>query len=80
MSLVDAVCEELPRLGNRVTLLSVRVRLGPLSGVVAEALQFAFDVAAEGSPIAGARLEIEAAPGRTLELATLEVVDDAEDR
>jgi hydrogenase nickel incorporation protein HypA/HybF len=79
MSLVDAVCEELPRLGNRVTLLSVRVRLGPLSGVVAEALQFAFDVAAEGSPIAGARLEIEAASGRTLELATLEVVDDAED-
>ena len=45
-----------------------------------EALQFAFEVAAEGSPIAGARLEIEEASGRTLELAVLEVVDDAEDR
>ena len=80
MSLVDAVCDELPRLGSRVTVRSVRIRVGPLSGVVGEALQFAFEVAAEGSPIAGARLEIEEASGRTLELAVLEVVDDAEDR
>ena len=79
MSLVDAVCEELPRIGARVTVRSVRIRLGPLSGIVADALRFAFEVAVEDSPIAGARLEIEDAPGRVLELKALEVIDDAED-
>lgn len=81
MSLVDAVCEELPRLGDRVSIRSVRVRVGPLSGVVPDALAFAFDVAAAESPLAGARLEIETTEGNELELAALEVIDDdAEDR
>jgi hydrogenase nickel incorporation protein HypA/HybF len=38
------------------------VRLGTLSGVVRDALLFSFDVAAEGTPIAGARLEIADVP------------------
>jgi hydrogenase nickel incorporation protein HypA/HybF len=79
LSLVEAVCEELPRLGDRVSIRRVRVRVGPLSGVVPEALAFAFEVAADDSPIAGARLEIERTTGSELELATLEVVDDPED-
>lgn len=40
---------------------SVRLRLGPLSGVVARALHFAYDAAAEGTPLAGSVLEIEEA-------------------
>jgi hydrogenase nickel incorporation protein HypA/HybF len=80
LSLVDAVCDELPRLGDRVTVRSVRVRVGPLSGVVPHALAFAFEVAVDESPIAGARLEIEETTGSELELTALEVVDDAEDR
>jgi hydrogenase nickel incorporation protein HypA/HybF len=40
----------------------VRLRLGALSGVVAEALAFGFDVAAGGTIVAGARLEIERLP------------------
>jgi hydrogenase nickel incorporation protein HypA/HybF len=80
MSLVDAVCEEMPRLGERVTVRSVRIRVGPLSGVVAHALAFAFEVAADESPIAGARLEIEETAGNELELTAVEVVDGAEDR
>ncbi|HMP77675.1 MAG TPA: hydrogenase maturation nickel metallochaperone HypA [Kiritimatiellia bacterium] len=42
----------------------VRVRVGALSGVVEEALRFAFDSLANGTPAAGARLEIEPAPVR----------------
>ena|SRR5688572_18837210 len=38
---------------------SVRLRLGPLSGVVARALLFAYDAATEGTPLAGSVLEIE---------------------
>lgn len=80
VSLVDSVCEELPRLGDQVTVRSIFVRVGRLSGIVPDALSFAFDVAAENSPIAGARLEIEQAAGNELELTAVEVVDDFENR
>ncbi len=42
----------------------VRVRIGDLSGVVEEALRFAFESIADGTPAGGARLEIERAPVR----------------
>ena len=38
---------------------SVRLRLGPLSGVVAQALLFAYDAATEGTALQGSVLEIE---------------------
>ena len=38
---------------------SVRLRLGPLSGVVTPALLFAYDAATEGTPLAGSVREIE---------------------
>ena len=80
LSLVDAVCEELPRLGPAASVRSVYVRLGPYSGVVAEALTSAFELAIAGSPIEGARLEIEPTGGRELELAAVEVVDGPANR
>ena len=79
MSLVDTICEELPHLGE-VTVRSVRIRVGALSGVGMEALMFAFDVAADGTPIAGARLIIEAAGGRELNLTAVEVFDEPANR
>jgi len=61
MSLVDAACEKAAELGGvRVDVLNVR--LGALSGVVREALEFSFELAAEGTAIAGARLAIEEVP------------------
>jgi hydrogenase nickel incorporation protein HypA/HybF len=78
VSLVDAICEELPKLGD-VSIRSVRIRVGALSGVVPDALTFAFDVAADGSRVAGARLDIEATAGRELELTGVEVVDGPAD-
>jgi len=79
MSLVDTICEELPQLGA-VTVRAVRIRVGALSGVGMEALMFAFDVAADGTPIAGARLIIEAANGRELDLTAVEVFDEPANR
>ena len=49
---------------------AVHVRVGALSGVVREALEFAWPSVSEW------RLEIEDAPGRELELTALEVGDD----
>jgi len=41
---------------------NINVRIGPLSGVVKEALLFSFDVAAEGTICAGAKLTVEEVP------------------
>ncbi len=58
LSLVEIACDERARLGLGA-VVAVRVRVGPLSGVVPEALAFAFDDATAGTAIAGARLDIE---------------------
>ena len=61
ISLVDVACEKASGLGDvRVDVL--HLRLGALSGVVRDALLFCFDAAAAGTPIAGARLEIQDVP------------------
>lgn len=61
MSLVEAACEKAAELGG-VRVEALNVRLGALSGVVREALEFSFDLAAEGTAIAGARLAVEEVP------------------
>jgi hydrogenase nickel incorporation protein HypA/HybF len=60
IGLVEAVEEKAAELGARVE--AVHVRLGPLSGVVREALEFCFEAAANGTSIEGARLAIEETP------------------
>jgi len=51
---IDQVSERLP--GERVT--RVCLEIGSLSGVVADALRFCFDLATEGTGLAGASLDI----------------------
>jgi hydrogenase nickel incorporation protein HypA/HybF len=57
---VDAV---LDRTGER-TVTAVNLTIGPLSGVMADAVRFCFDVATAGTPLAGARLQIVEPQGR----------------
>lgn len=59
VSLVESACDQLPQLGDGARIAALHVRIGPLAGVVTEALRFSFDVAAAGTAIEGARLEIE---------------------
>jgi hydrogenase nickel incorporation protein HypA/HybF len=61
ISLVELACEKTAGLGD-VRVEALHLRLGALSGVVREALVFSFDVAAAGTPLAGARLVIEDVP------------------
>ncbi len=61
LSLVDAACEAAAPLGD-VRVEALHVRIGALSGVVKEALAFSFDMAARGTAIDGARLDIEDVP------------------
>ncbi|HEX3557454.1 MAG TPA: hydrogenase maturation nickel metallochaperone HypA [Thermoanaerobaculia bacterium] len=61
VSLIEAACEEVGRLGE-VRIAALHLRLGALSGVVRQALEFSFELAAAGTAIEGARLEIEEIP------------------
>ncbi len=61
LSIIDGVEEELAsRDGARAE--AVYVRLGPLAGVVKDALLSAWELACEGTELAGARLAIEEMP------------------
>jgi hydrogenase nickel incorporation protein HypA/HybF len=60
LSLLDVASEEAERHGGRVA--AIHLRLGPLSGVVREALVFAYNLAREGTPLAEAELVIDLVP------------------
>jgi hydrogenase nickel incorporation protein HypA/HybF len=61
--LVEVACEALERCEPAPSgVHSLLVRVGVLSGVVPEALEFSYGVATEGTPLAGSRLVIEEQP------------------
>jgi hydrogenase nickel incorporation protein HypA/HybF len=61
MKIVEVSSEELVRQGGgRVT--AVHLRLGPLSGVIKEALLSAYELACDNSPLSGSRLIVEDEP------------------
>jgi hydrogenase nickel incorporation protein HypA/HybF len=60
LGILDVAAEEAERRGGRVT--AVHLRLGLLSGVVKEALRSAYELAREGTPLAGAELVVEEVP------------------
>lgn len=59
-SVVVAVLE---RTGEQQVSI-VRLRVGRLCGIVPDALTFCFELAAAGTPLEGAALQIETPPGR----------------
>ena len=60
MSIIDMALEEVVHRNAQVSV--VHLDLGPLSGVAAEALLFSFEVACQGTPLEGSRLEIREVP------------------
>jgi hydrogenase nickel incorporation protein HypA/HybF len=58
-SVVDAVSEHV---GTR-RVVSVRVEVGTLSGIVADAMRFCFEIASGQTVLEGARLDIDERPG-----------------
>jgi hydrogenase nickel incorporation protein HypA/HybF len=60
LSIVDVAAEEAARRGVKVA--AVHLRLGPLSGVVKEALLSAWELAREGTALEGAGLKVEETP------------------
>src|SRR5262245_31257716 len=61
LSIVDGAVEEADRQqGGRV--VAIHLRLGPLSGLVEDALQSAYQLARDGTPLEAADLVIERVP------------------
>ncbi|HEY1339442.1 MAG TPA: hydrogenase maturation nickel metallochaperone HypA [Bryobacteraceae bacterium] len=60
VSMIELAQEEAERRGVRVS--AIHLKLGPLSGVVRQALEGAYEIACEGTPLAGSRLVIEEVP------------------
>ena len=78
LSIAEAVIEVASRHagGRRVT--KVELKVGHLRQVVPSALEFAFELVAQGTPIEGAELEIEDVPavGRCCECGAESVLPD----
>lgn len=67
LSIATAIVEqadEWARADGADTVSAVTVRVGELSGVVPDALDFAFEMARDGTALAAARLVVEQVPGR----------------
>jgi hydrogenase nickel incorporation protein HypA/HybF len=60
LSVLEVVEEEAERRG--VSVSAVRLKLGPLAGVIKDALLSAFDLAREGTPLEHCMLVIEEVP------------------
>jgi hydrogenase nickel incorporation protein HypA/HybF len=61
MSMIEMAAEEAERRGG-VQVNAIHLRLGPLSGVVKEALLFSYEVACAGTSLEGSSLIIEEVP------------------
>ncbi|MEI7769428.1 MAG: hydrogenase maturation nickel metallochaperone HypA [Chloroflexales bacterium] len=63
MNLVE-VAESAARKAGATKVTALYLRIGALSAVVPDALRFSFEIAADGTILAGASLEIEELPVR----------------
>jgi hydrogenase nickel incorporation protein HypA/HybF len=73
-SIVDAVRDRIP---DR-QVVEVRIEIGRLCGVVADSVQFCFELVTEGTNLAGATLSIEAPDGQDLRIKSVRVAAAAE--
>jgi len=61
LSIIEGVEEELGR-HPEARVAAVYLKLGPLSGVLKDALLFSYELACDGTPLEGSRLEVEEIP------------------
>ncbi len=61
LSMIEMATEEAERRGN-ARVYALHLKLGPLSGVVKDALLFSYEVACNGTLLEGSRLVIEDVP------------------
>src|SRR4051812_49711860 len=64
LAVIDQVEQAAAQAGDVTAVLTVRLQVGELAGVVADSLAFCFELACAGTVLAGAELVTETVPGR----------------
>lgn len=64
LAIIESVIEQVTERIGGAKVVRVLLEIGKLSGVVPDAVRFCFDIAADGTPLGGAALEIMETPGR----------------
>jgi hydrogenase nickel incorporation protein HypA/HybF len=64
LAITQGVVEAVTERTGTVPVVCVRLRVGRLSGVVPDAMQFCFELVTAGTPLEGATLELEQPEGR----------------
>jgi hydrogenase nickel incorporation protein HypA/HybF len=64
LTIAESVIEQITGRMGDTPISVVCLEIGELSGVVPDAIRFCFDMAAEGTPVAGAHLDIIEVLGR----------------
>lgn len=64
LAIAEDIVDAIGARTNGAAVRAVRLDVGRLSGVMPDALRFSFEIAVEGTPMAGARLDIHEPPGR----------------
>jgi hydrogenase nickel incorporation protein HypA/HybF len=64
LAITQGIVEMIVERTDRARIAAVYLRIGKVSGVVPDAVRFCFDLVAAGSPVEGARLEIDEPAGR----------------
>ena len=64
LTITESVIESVIKRTGDAKVIRVQLEIGKLSGVVPDAVRFCFDIAADGTPLDGAELEIVETLGR----------------
>jgi hydrogenase nickel incorporation protein HypA/HybF len=72
LSIVEGVTEEAQQRGEGI-VRAVHLRLGKLSGVVRDALLFAYEAACAGTMLEGSELRVEEVDGDEMRIVAMEV-------
>ena len=59
LSLMSNLLDHAVAAAEGAPICALRVRVGPLSGIVVDSLRFAFEALSPGTPVEGARLDVE---------------------
>jgi hydrogenase nickel incorporation protein HypA/HybF len=63
LAITESVVAQISDRVGDAKVIRVVLQIGKLSGVVCDSVRFCFDICADGTPLQGARLEIDETPG-----------------
>jgi hydrogenase nickel incorporation protein HypA/HybF len=71
--IIEIVSQKVTELNSQARVIRVVIEIGKLSAVLPDAIQFCFDLCAEGTCLEGALLQIIEGPGVELSIKEMEI-------